>query len=428
MKKIVSAAIATSLLAGAAFADVSIGLNFRRGTNIFNNANTSTATVTYGDLGDVTGTDAFTFKASNDYAGITLNYNPTSNNTGKKLWESGNGVEYTAYVNPTEWLQLKGGVHKDGIFYAEQVKKDTDDTSWSAAGKYAFLYKYGVTTKNSTAYAVDDLTSYQIGGTPFAFADFKLADVAGGNLLIRAAVADTGNNWLLTGNYKSKTASTPGLMVAFKNDAVNVNLDVQSISNNDVAFGLFASPLGLADGALQLTAGFSMSMVLDGEKAAVGSKYDSTTKKIAATGTDGVTFYAVDIGVRYVAGDFHIANRFNYTGATEDQAVKQGASTASARTANSNIWDSIFLTYKLNDKITITGNIQPQIALGVKNGTDDETIIDLAVTPGVMYTVGKGATITAGLYTTFNDLTEKSSANAKSTIGVALPVIFRVKM
>ena len=287
------------------------------------------------------------------------------------------------------------------------------------------MYKYGVTTKNSTAYGVDDLTSYQIGGTPFFFADFTLADIGGGNMLIRAAVADTGKNWLLTGNYENKSAPTPGLMVAWKGEALNINLDVQSVSNNDVAFGLFASPLGLADGALQLTAGFSMSTAFDGEKASVAKSSQYGDKK------DGtVTFYAVDLGVRYVAGDFHIANRLNFTGATEDYMVTQGASTATARTGTQNIWDSVFLTYKLNDKITITGNIQPQIAIKSavqKDGkTDDETIIDLAVTPGIMYTIGKGATITAGFYTTFNDLT--SATADEMTIGVALPVIFRVKM
>ena len=413
MKKIVSAVALAAVAAGFATADVKTSINFRRGTNVFNNPNVSKSTVQYGQLGDITGTDAFTFKASNEYAGITLNVNPTSKDTGKTLWSAGNGVEYTGYMNLADWLQLKGGVHKDGIFYAEQVKKDTDDTNWSAAGKYAFLYKYGVTTKNSTAYAVDDLTSYQIGGTPFAFADFKFG-VGGGNLLIRGAIANTGKNWLLTGGYENKTMATPGLMVAFKNDVINVNVDVQSISNNDLAAGVFVSPLGLADNALQLTAGFSLSTVFDGEKSAVGSVKDNK---------DGVTFYAIDLGVRYVAGDFHIANRFNFTGATEEGYVKQGASTASARTGDANIWDSLFLTFKLNDNWTITGNVQAQVAT---KAAGDDAVIDLSVTPGVMYTVGKGATITAGLYTSIGDVTGKVADDA--VIGIALPVIFRIKL
>ena len=429
MKKIISAALVASVAAGLATAEISVGLNYRRGTNVFSDANLSKSTATFMKFGDVTGTDAFTFKASNDYAGITLNYNPisggntgpagSSNNkedvTAKNFWLLGNGVEYTAYVNPTSWLQLKSGVHKDGITYAEQVKKDTDDTNWSAAGKYAFLYKLGLTAAGSTGIFLDDMTSINGAGTPFAFADFKFNGVGPGNLLVRASFAYT-DNWLVTGGFNSKTMyAAPGLVVGYKiNDLVDVNVDVQMATNNDLAFGLYASPLGLLDGNLTGTLGFTMSTVFDGEK---GHKGAVTTDK------DGVTFFGIDLRLRYVAGDFHIANAFNFTGASEDKQVTQNASTASKRTGNSNIWDSVFLTYKLTDNWTITGNVQLQAALGV--GTGDETILDLAVTPGVMYTVGKGATITAGLYTTFNDLTDKLNSNS---IGVALPVIFRVKM
>ena len=428
MKKIITAAAIAAMAASFAAAEVKTSINFRMGTNAFNNPDVSSDKVTYGDLGDITGTDAFTFKASNDYAGITLNYNPLSarsnedkgttrdGSNAKTFWSNGNGVEYTGYMRPAEWLELKGGVHKDGIFYAEQVKKDTDDTNWSAAGKYAFLYKLGATTKNSTGYFMDDMTSYQNGGTPFFWADFKF-DVGGGDFLVRPIVADTGKNWLLTGGYNNKWAATPGLVVAWnKKDLLNINLDVQSISNNDIAAGLYASPVVL-DG-LQLTIGGTFSTILDDDKDAVGYK--------TADG-DGVTFFAFDLRARYVAGDFHISNVFNYTGASEDKAVKQAASTATARTADSNIWDSLFLTYKLNDKITLTGNVQVQVALNAVAGTDDDaTFVDLAVTPGVMYTVGKGAAITAGLYTTFNDLTE--AVDDGRTIGVALPVLFRIKL
>lgn len=428
MKKIISAALVASVAAGLATAEISVGLNYRRGTNVFSDANLSKSTATFMKFGDVTGTDAFTFKASNDYAGITLNYNPTSapsgdKNPAKNFWAGGNGVEYTAYVNPTSWLQLKGGVHKDGITYAEQVKKDTDDTNWSAAGKYAFLYKLGLTAADSTGIFLDDMTSINGAGAPFAFADFKFNGVGPGNLLVRASLAGTYDgsgttpyNWLKKGGYNDKTVyAAPGLVVGYKiNDLVDVNVDVQMASNNDLAFGLYASPLGLLDGNLTGTLGFTMSTVLDGEKDAVGARVNNK---------DGVTFFGIDLRFRYVAGDFHIANAFNFTGASEDKQVKQKQTTASARTGNSNIWDSVFLTYKLTDNWTITGNVQLQAALGV--GTGDETILDLAVTPGVMYTVGKGATITAGLYTTFNDLTDKLNSNS---IGVALPVIFRVKM
>lgn len=202
--------------------------------------------VTYGDLASFAGNDALTFKASNEYAGVTLNYNPMSTvKANDDLWKNGNGVEYTAFVNPTPWLQLKLGAHKDGIFYAEQAKNDTDNSNWGSAGRYAFLYKLGVITKNSSGYALDDMTSYQIGATPFLFADFKFDNVGPGNLLLRASFASTGIEWLVTGGFHDKSVKTaPGLMVAYKiKDLIDVNLDAQMVTNNDLAAGLYVSPL-----------------------------------------------------------------------------------------------------------------------------------------------------------------------------------------
>lgn len=432
MKRIVGIVALAATTASLAMADVSTSISFRRGTSVFTNKDTSKDSVTFGNFGDITGTDAFTFKASNEYAGITLNYNPISGgNTGpagssdnkedvtaKNFWLLGNGVEYTAYVNPTDWLQFKLGVNKDGIMYAEQAKKDTDDTNWSAAGRYAFLYKLGIATKNSTAFIMDDMTSINNAATPFFFADFKFNDVGPGNLLVRASFAKT-DNWLKKGNFKDKTVyAAPGLVVGYNiKDLINVNLDVQMASNNDLAAGLYASPSVIEN--LTIVVGGTVSTVFDGKKDAVG---------VRANNKDGVTFFGIDLRLRYVAGDFHIANAFNFTGASEDGQVKQGAADniggISARTGDSNIWDSIFLTYKLNDNWMVTGNIQLQACLG------DDTILDLGVTPGVMYTIGKGAAITAGVHMGFGNLLDKTSE--KVTVGraidVALPVIFRVKM
>lgn len=444
MKRIVGIAALAAMTASLAMADVSTSINFRRGTNVFNNPNLSSNKVDFFQLGDITGTDAFTFKASNEYAGITLNYNPTSKADGKTFWSSGNGVEYTAYVNPIDWLQFKLGVHKDGIFYAEQAKKDGDDTAWGASGRYAFLYKPGVLTKNSSGYALDDLTSYQLNGTPFFFADFKFNEVGPGNLLVRASVAKTGKSFLLTGGFNppdkvNKSVPTPGLMVAYKiKDLVDVNVDVQMVSNNDLAAGLYVSPSVVEN--LTLMVGGTVSTVFDGKKAAYGARYnskktDKTKSKIVTSekddATDGVTFFGIDLRLRYVAGDFHITNAFNFTGATEDGAVAQGQTIGTNRTGDSNIWDSLFVTYQLNESWTVTGNLQLQVALGGQTDSKNNvsktgTLLDLAFTPGVMYTVTKGTTITAGLHMAFNDLSDKTSDGR--AIGIALPVIFRVKL
>ncbi|MBQ8679012.1 MAG: hypothetical protein IJ530_04540 [Treponema sp.] len=434
MKKIVSAVALAAVAAGLATADVKTSLNVRLGSNVFDKTvagdkSGKDDTLTIGDMDAVTGTDALTFKASNDYAGVTLNYNPklstTTDNSAKNFWASGNGVELTGYLNPADWLQLKVGAHKDGIFYAEQVKKDTDDTNWSAAGKYAFLNKLGIQTKASTGYYLDSMTDVQNGGQLFGLADFK-AGVGGGNLLVRLTAVDAYDNttskaavdWLQDTSKAADDAKmyvVPGAMVAFKNDAVNVNLDFQMPTNKDIAFGIYASPLGLLDGALTGVLGFTFS-----------TNTSDTTDNLGWSGiTRDTSFYAVDFRVRYVAGDFHIANAFNFTGSSEDDAVKP-ANSLSGKTGDLNIWDAIFLTYKLNDNWTITGDVQVNATTGV--GANDDTYLDLYVTPGVMYTAGKGATITTGLYMAFKDVTDSAEGTLDKSTEIALPVIFRVKL
>ena len=429
MKKIVSAVALAAVVASLATAELTSSLNVRMGG--------SALTKTMADAGDTTnvldlgssdfGCDGLSFKASNDYAGVTLNWGASlqdkqkGGNQATTFWtNNGKGIELSAWLKPADFLKFQIGAHKDGIWTAEQVKKDTDDTSWSGAGKYAFLYKPGVASKNSTGYFLDALTDVLNGGQTYLFADFTFLE---GQLTIRPTFVNTGVDFFqkVAADKKAddptmKTA--PGAMVMFKNDAVKINLDFQMPTNKDIAFGIYGSPLGLADGALQLMAGFTLAT----------NTSDATDNLGYTNVARDTTFYAVDLRVRYVAGDFHIANAFNFTGASEDGKIVDNTDVAKVtRTGDAHIWDAIFLTYKLNDNWTITGDVQ------IDAYTGDDTVTDLYITPGVMYTAGKGATITAGLHFKIADLsdatatTPATSGKGKTTT-IAIPFVFRVKM
>ena len=424
MKKIVSAVALAAVAASFATADLQSSLNVRMGGSLL--------TKTMADAGDTTtvfdlgssdfGGDALTFKASNDYAGVTLNYNVTlqtkqdGSNIAKKFWANGNGAELSAWLKPADWLKFQLGAHKDGIWTVEQCKKDTDDTSWSGAGKYAFLHKPGIVTTVSAGYFLDALTDVGNGGQAYLFADLSLMD---GALTIRPTFVSTGVEWFQDKDRKDDDASmktAPGAMVMYKNEAVKVNVDFQMPTNKDIAAGLYVSPLGLADGALQLMIGGTVSTNTSDAKDDLGWK--STDGKTVFT--RDTTFYAFDLRARYAADALHITNAFNFTGASEDKAVVQ--KNGSKKTGNMEIWDAVFLTYKVDDSWTITGDVQIDAVTGV--GKDDDTYLDLYVTPGVMYTCGKGATITGGLHIGITDL---SDVAAKKTT-VAVPFLFRVKM
>lgn len=460
MKKIISVAAVAAVAVSATFADLKSSLNVRMGGSVvtntrFDKSDKNTTKVMDLGSGDF-GPDGLTFKLSNDYAGVTLNYAPglktseKGNNQAKQFWSGGNGIELSAWLKPTDWLKFQVGAHKDGIFTAEQVKKDTDDTSWSGAGAYSFLHKPGVITQKSSGYFLDSLTDVGNGGQTYLYVDFSFADVGPGTLTFRPTFVSTGVDFL---QEKGKTKdhpdhavmkTAPGLLAMYQvEDVVKVNVDFQMPTNKDIAFGIYGSPLGLLDGNLQLMAGFTFSTNTSSKDDDLGYRNpkdgDLSYKESDNAGVvterkaaDGVwfardtSFFAVDLRVRYVAGNFHIANAFNFTTASEDKEVWQ--KNGSLKKGNSEIWDAVFLTYKLNDNWTITGNVQLDAVMGVQGSPDDDaSVLDLYVTPGIMYTVGKGATITAGLHLRFLDIADGMDNKSGSTI-ISVPFVFRVKM
>ncbi len=435
MNKIISVAAVAAVAVSATFADLKSSLNVRMGGSVVTNTrydDSDKNTTKVMDLGSGDfGADGLTFKLSNDYAGVTLNWGTSlqTKENGKNqatlfLLSDGNGkgIELSAWLKPTDWLKFQVGAHKDGIFTAEQVKKDTDDTSWSGAGKYAFLHKPGVITTASTGYFLDSLTDVGNGGQTYLYVDFSFADVGPGTLTFRPTFVSTGVNFFADKEEDKKGTdavmkTAPGLLAMYQiEDVVKVNVDFQMPTTKDIAFGIYGSPLGLLDGNLQLMAGFTLS-----------TNTSSAEDNLGYTGiTRDTTYFAGDLRVRYVAGNFHIANAFNFTSASEDKAVVQ--KNGSKKTGNSEIWDAVFLTYKLNDNWTITGNVQLDAVTGVAGSpSDDATVLDLYVTPGIMYTVGKGATITAGLHLNFLDLADGMD-NKSGTTTIAVPFVFRVKM
>lgn len=433
MKKIISVAAVAAVAVSATFADLKTSLNVRMGGSVvtntrFDDSDKNTTKVL--DLGSSDfGADGLTFKLSNDYAGVTLNWGTSlqTKENGKNqatlfLLDTGNGkgIELNAWLKPTDWLKFQVGAHKDGIFTAEQVKKDTDDTSWSGAGKYAFLHKPGVITQKSTGYFLDSLVDVGNGGQAYLYVDFSFADVGPGTLTFRPTFVSTGVDFLQEKDKETSAAvmkTTPGILAMYQVEEVaKVNVDFQMPTTKDIAFGIYASPLGLLDGNLQLMAGFTFSTNTSSVEDNLG--YTNITRD--------TSYFAGDLRVRYVAGNFHIANAFNFTGASEDKAVVQ--KNGSKKTGNAEIWDAVFLTYKLNDHWTITGNVQFDAVTGVEGSpSNDATVMDLYITPGIMYTAGKGATITAGLHLNFLDVADGMDNKSGQTI-ISVPFVFRVKM
>lgn len=445
MKKIIMAAGVAAVMFGA-FADPKINLNIRSGGYLVNVSDfeESHGATTIGDLDGMTGTDSFKLVIETDYAGVKIDYQPSTSsggtiysgstsksaNAAKSFWSNGNGNSIQGWVKPASWLKLQIGAEKDGLFTAEQVKKDTDDTNWSAAGKYAFLYKPGILTKKSTGYFLDSLVDYQNNGNQYALADFAFNDVGPGNLKIRTVATDISQNDLDFDVHGARTISAmPGVMVGYEiKDLFKANVDFQMVTQKDIAFGIYASPLMVKN--LTAMVGYTFSTNTADADSGLGA------------GLEDTTYHGIDLRLRYIFFEkLFVTNAFNYTMSSEDGTVLQA--NGSKALGDAQLWDSLFIVYKLNDKIWLTGNFQVDMVFDANAVSSSksiydggkattETTMDMYATLGAVYHIGKGAAITAGLTYIAFDVTEVGEGSDGSlTIAnkaFTIPVLMRIKL
>lgn len=355
------------------------------------------------ELKDVSA-DAFSFSAGGQAGGFKINLNPSmltvkatvkdiagdkdTNASGSYLFDS--AKEFSFYVGFGNF-KLAFGHWVDGIYYAEQCKKDHDDTNWSGQGTLASLYKMGL-IEGSYGKAFDNLVDINAGGKQkvSAYAEYKLAKVLPGNLYFTAAMValdqinKTGSYYDTGADVKVKFGNAFGFRVAYQqNKVINANFDLRFFKKDIMGFGVYVSPLMVK--GLNATLGYTMILGTD----------DSTK---ANNG------FGIDARVRYeVIKGLTLTNQFNFTKLTD--ADKMG------------IFDSFFALYKINSTIWATFDFQFD---GDKAGNADMTSV-MYMTPGCVLVAGDGCQISTGFQVEMN----KNKNSDK--VDLAIPVIARVK-
>lgn len=256
MKKIVAAAAAGLILAGAAFADVSF--SWKR-TNIV--GGTSKA------LDSVERSDCLGLELSNDIAGVVFDwdiYENESKATSKLELDSYYG--WMTFGLPVGNLQVTSG--KWSGRYSDRVKSDAGDLD----GKYYEAYKLGV-INGVVAADSDNLTD----GKMSTVLAYTLADTLPGTLLVKAGIR--------AGEY-GKYDSQSGFVaeVGYRQEGlINVDVAIKSPKNKQTIIGAFVSPLMVEN--LRATVGFTMGNY-DGDKEFAfdaRARY-AITEKTAVTG------------------------------------------------------------------------------------------------------------------------------------------------
>lgn len=316
MKKIVAAAAAGLILAGAAFADVSF--SWKR-TNIVGGTSKSAK-----ELNAVARKDCLGLELSNDIAGVVFDWDIEEDTSASKLTlDSYYG--WMTFGLPVGNLQVTSG--KWSGRYSDRVKSDAGDLD----AEYYEAYKLGVIDdgtitdakiKAKIAFDSDNLTQ----GAMSTVLAYTLSDALPGTLLVKAGIRNVkdlglkdakGKNIEDYGKFDSKAGFVAE--VGYRQDGlVNLDVAIRSVMDKCTSVGVFVSPLMVEN--LKATVGFTMgnydgdkSFAIDAraryavtEKTAVTGmfNYSSIAKELKASKSgDDLNKMWTMISVNHVAGD-----------------------------------------------------------------------------------------------------------------------------
>lgn len=296
MKKIVAAAAAGLILAGAAFADVSF--SWKR-TNIV--GGTSKA------LDSVTRSDCLGLELSNDIAGVVFDWDieEGSSDTSKLALDSYYG--WMTFGLPVGNLQVTSG--KWNGRYSDRVKSDAGDLD----GKYYEAYKLGVIMNDilkdgAIASDSDNLTQ----GAMSTVLAYTLADTLPGTLLVKAGIrsvkdlGEKGADGKVIEDY-GKFDSKAGFVaeVGYRQEGlVNLDVAIRSVMDKCTSLGVFVSPLMVEN--LRATVGFTMGDI-DGDKEFAfdaRARY-AITEKTAVTGMFNYSSIAKELKASKLGDDLN---------------------------------------------------------------------------------------------------------------------------
>ena len=467
MKKIVSAALVASMVAGAAFAaDAKITLNYRTKLDAFSQVSTDndgTKTVTkewldwegYDGAGKQAATnaaDTFKFVLNGDRAGATFAVNINENTKtsadvsttttknkvvdkdGKEMDKAVTKVtssglftlnEYSAWM---KWelgegeLKIGSGNWKDG--YADgayRVKKDVD--AQNAEGMDFERFKLGSILKGSNKLSfIDDLAAGGNTAALFSYADygFQAGDAAKVNVLLGSVYNkfDTVVDDDTTTYYDAFFVSRVQLAM----EALNAELIFKKPAPHVMDFGAYFMPK-VVDG---LTLNIGGAAEIDNREEDDGGYTDwafDVRARYQATDELSLTFFTNLSGTNLKAGRNLSAGVAGHKGAEGLAGKFDGSTQPAFKTA---MWNNLSARYKVSDLLALTLNVGLITPLSKAENDDNSYSPEWRVTPAVQVYAASNASIWGGI--ALSGASAKVSDKDISVFAVQVPVIFRVKM
>ena len=450
MKKLVSALTVGAIIAGAAFADVSIGLNFRQRANLlshnFAEVDTKASSkILFTDAYSGNGTDNLAIGLSGDI--VSFNAQLTTDETMKDL-DNGGSIRSKSFNGNVSLgkVQLFGGLWADGKVDGA-FRNKTDIDAGNMEGMDFEFKKLGSAFKNSPSFFVDNIVnpvdnkgeSYAFGGE-WKVPSPKSVKFTLKGTYITNSVSDEkshGKDNQLKGhtfagllNARAEHVTTE---LVFKYGDYNKAVDGKAV--RAMAFGLYAMPVTIS--GLTTTIGGAGSVV-DG----TFTDFSADLRLYYKTGALSITsFHSYSALVdaeksykllsAYKNGKVDKAGNETTKGLADASAVGDGKHGGTTLKRDAILANNIMLRYKFNKSFAAYGFVADMIGFGKNGGTDtglnkdNKAIVQLRTGLYGQAYCGSSS-VSVGVVYALHDVTKTESKDSMATL--AVPVIFRVKM
>ena len=440
MKKLVSALTVGAIIAGAAFADVSIGLNFRQRANLlshnFEAGDTKASSkILFTDAYSGNGTDNLAIGLSGDI--VSFNAQLCNDEYNNKYIRA---KSLNASVTLGK-VELFGGFWADGKVDGA-FRNKTDIDAGNMEGMDFEFKKLGSAFKNSPSFFVDNIVnpvdnkaeSYAFGGEWKVPSPKSVKFTLKGTYITNSVSDDSshGKDNQLKGhtfagllNARAEHVTTE---LVFKYGDFN-KADAAKKPLRAMAFGLYAMPVTIS--GLTTTIGGAGSVV-DG----TFTDFSADLRLYYKTGALSITsFHSYSALVDAEKSSKYVGNETT-KGLADASAVTNGKHGGTTLKRDAILANNIMLRYKFNKTFAAYGFVADMIGFGKNGGKDVETTINgekVVGKPVVQLRTGLygqaycgSSSISVGVVYALHDVTKAENKDAIGTL--AVPVIFRVKM
>ena len=440
MKKLVSALTVGAIIAGAAFADVSIGVNFRQRANLLSHNfavgdKKATSKILFTDAYSGNGTDNLAIGLSGDIVSFNATLVADQATTAKIRSKSFNGNVSLGKV------QLFGGLWADGKVDGD-FRNKTDIDAGNMEGMDFEFKKLGSAFAGSPSFFVDNIVnpvdnkaeSYAFGGEWKVPSPKSVKFTLKGTYITNSVSDESshGKDNQLKGHtfagFLKAQAEHVTTELVFKYGDLN-KADAAKKPLRAMAFGLYAMPVTIS--GLTTTIGGAGSVV-DG----TFTDFSADLRLYYKTGALSITsFHSYSALVDAEKSSKYVGNETT-KGLADASAVTNGKHGGTTLKRDAILANNIMLRYKFNKTFAAYGFVADMIGFGKNGGKDVETTINgekVVGKPVVQLRTGLygqaycgSSSISVGVVYALHDVTKTTAADSVGTL--AVPVIFRVKM